>query len=267
MRYDRLRHILLSAKKPHILVIGDVILDEFIWGEVTRISPEAPVQVVSVRRQSTALGGAANVANNLAAVGCEVTILGVIGADERGSALQHALKEKRINDDALFVDRSRPTTTKTRIIAGNQHVVRIDREVTEPASAALQDSIVEYLAAHMKRFDALIVSDYQKGMLTDRVLHEALGLAKQCGIKSIVDPKRRDLSSYDQASLIKPNLKEAEAIVGRDLRTEAEVLKAALEILDRHPIEAVLITRGKDGHAARGPERLRQHRRDRPGSV
>ena len=247
MRYDHIRPILLSAKKPHLLVIGDVILDKFIWGSVDRISPEAPVQVVNIRRENIALGGASNVANNLAAIGCEVTMMGVIGADDHGKTLRDEFRGKRIHDDALFVDQSRPTTTKTRVIAGSQHVVRIDYENTDPISSALQDRIIDYLGKNVSRFDAIVVSDYQKGVLTDAVLSKGLSLAKKSDIKTIVDPKRKNFSAYRQASIIKPNLKEAGAAVGRELKTAEEVLQAAKEILETTQAENVLITRGKDG--------------------
>ena len=259
MRYDHLRSILLSGKKPHVLVIGDVILDKFIWGNVDRISPEAPVPVVNVGRENIALGGASNVAHNLAAIGCEVTMLGVVGSDDHGRTLQNEFKERHIHDDALFVDRSRPTTTKTRIITGSQHVVRIDHELTDPISEALQDQIIDYLSTHLPRFDAVIVSDYQKGVLTTKVLRNALGMTAQRGIKTIVDPKRKDFSAYGGANIIKPNLKEAEAAVGRELRTEADILQAAKEIRAKFQFEAVLITRGKEGMLLldrKGPEKI-----------
>jgi D-beta-D-heptose 7-phosphate kinase / D-beta-D-heptose 1-phosphate adenosyltransferase len=247
MRYDHIRSILLSAKKPRLLVIGDVILDKFIWGNVDRISPEAPVQVVNIRRENVALGGAANVANNLTAIGCEVTMLGVVGADDNGKVLRDEFQGKRIHDEALFVDQSRPTTTKTRVIAGSQHVVRIDYENTDPISGAIQDRIIDYLGKNVSKFDAVIVSDYQKGVLTDAVLHRVLSLAKQSNVKTIVDPKRKNFAAYRQASIIKPNLREAGVAVGRDLRTTEDVLHAAKEILETTLAEAVLVTRGKDG--------------------
>jgi D-beta-D-heptose 7-phosphate kinase/D-beta-D-heptose 1-phosphate adenosyltransferase len=247
MRYDHLRSILLSGKKQHLLVIGDIILDKFIWGTVDRISPEAPVQVVNIRREHIALGGAANVAHNIAVIGCEVTMLGVIGADDHARTLQNEFAARSIHGAALFADPSRPTTTKTRVIAGSQHVVRIDHEISTPISDALRDRIVGYLDKHISHFDAVIVSDYQKGVLTDDVLRATLGIAKRHGVKTIVDPKRKDFSAYGAATIIKPNLKEAEAVVGRELKTEGEVLQAAREILDKFGFEAVLITRGKDG--------------------
>ena len=151
MRLDHLRSALLSDNKPHLLVIGDIILDKFIWGSVERISPEAPVQVVNIRRENIALGGASNVAHNIAAIGCKVTMLGVIGADDHGKTLQNEFKAKRIHDDALFVDQSRPTTTKTRVIAGSQHVVRIDHEINDSISTALEDQIIDYLKKHISR--------------------------------------------------------------------------------------------------------------------
>ncbi len=247
MLRDNLRSILTGHARPRVLVVGDIILDKFIWGNVERISPEAPVQVVNIQRENTALGGAANVAHNLAAIDADVTLLGVIGNDENGKILRREFKNLGIRTDGLIADLSRPTTTKTRVIAGSQQVVRIDHETALPVSKPIEDRLLIYIRKNMPHFSAVIISDYQKGVLTDRVIRTTIQTAKQHGIKSIVDPKRKDFSIYAGASLIKPNLKEAEAAMGDKLKTEGELKKAAARLLKEHKFEGVLITRGREG--------------------
>ncbi|MBL7994357.1 D-glycero-beta-D-manno-heptose-7-phosphate kinase [bacterium] len=244
---DNFRRLLLHNDKPHVLVLGDVMLDKFIWGSVDRISPEAPVQIVNIQRENTALGGAANVAHNLAAIDCRVTILGVVGRDENGRTIGKKFDDYGIKKTGLFIDGTRPTTTKTRVIAGSQQVVRIDHETAGPVPAAIETQILAFLKKNIAKFNALIISDYQKGVLTDKIIRGAIRLSRKAGIKTIVDPKRKDFSIYAGSSLIKPNLKEAEAAVGRRLQTEKEVRDAASLLLEKHGFGGVLITRGKDG--------------------
>jgi D-beta-D-heptose 7-phosphate kinase/D-beta-D-heptose 1-phosphate adenosyltransferase len=247
MEKENLRNLLSSQSKKHVLVIGDIILDKFIWGNVDRISPEAPVQVVNVQRENIALGGAANVAHNLAAIDCGVTMLGVIGQDENGRTVEAELDRIGIDKSALFTDPKRPTTTKTRVIAASQQVVRIDHEITDAIPDRIENQILEYLKNNISNFAAIIISDYQKGVLTDKVILSALKLGKQNKVKTIVDPKRNDFSVYSGASIIKPNLKEAETAVNRRLRTEKDILDAGTTILQNCGCDAVLITRGKEG--------------------
>lgn len=247
MLKENLRKLLSGEKRPHLLVIGDIILDKFIWGNVERISPEAPVQVVNIQRENIALGGAANVAHNLAAIECKVTVLGVIGQDENAKTVEKEFRNIGIKTDGLFVDPLRPTTTKTRVIAGSQQVVRIDHETASPVSEEMENQLLGFLKKRLTEFDAVIISDYQKGVLTDKVILNTLHLAKQKGVKTIVDPKRKNFSIYAGASLIKPNLKEAESAVDRKLRTEKDIQDAASQLLRAHDFDGVIITRGKDG--------------------
>ncbi|MBL7960171.1 bifunctional heptose 7-phosphate kinase/heptose 1-phosphate adenyltransferase, partial [bacterium] len=170
---ENFRRLLLNNVKPHVLVMGDIMLDKFIWGNVDRISPEAPVQVVNIQRENTALGGAANVAHNLAAIDCLVTILGVIGRDENGRTIEKEFDGYGIRKTGLFIDPTRPTTTKTRVIAGSQQVVRIDHETAGPVPAAIETQILAFLKKNIAKFNAVIISDYQKGVLTDKVIQGA----------------------------------------------------------------------------------------------
>ncbi len=247
MLTEELRRLLISGTRPKVLVAGDVILDKFIWGHVERISPEAPVQVVNIDRENIALGGAGNVANNLAAMGAEVLMLSVVGSDSAGEMIRAEFDRIGMSKEGLLIDVHRPTTEKTRIIAGSQQVARVDREITEPIDRDVEDKALDYFRKHLPELDVVIVSDYHKGLLTDRLLHSILDISKQARLKTIVDPKRSDFAVYSGADTIKPNAREAEIVVGRKLRTENDFLDAAREIRRRFSCENVLITRGKDG--------------------
>ncbi|NUM80524.1 D-glycero-beta-D-manno-heptose-7-phosphate kinase, partial [bacterium] len=247
MHKDNFRKILYSDQKPKILVVGDIILDKYIWGAVDRISPEAPVQVVNVQRENIALGGATNVAHNLAVIGCDVVMLGVIGDDDHGRLLKLELAAKSVRLDGVLIDRQRPTTTKTRVVAGNQQVVRIDHEVAENISQEIENQISGYLKKHIEEFDLIILSDYKKGVLTDNIILDVLNLAKSHHVKTLVDPKRQDFAIYSGATVIKPNLKEAEIAARRKLKTKDDAIEAIKEIQQNYNAESVILTRGKDG--------------------
>ncbi len=243
---NNLRSLLLETKKPRLLVVGDIILDKFIWGHVDRISPEAPVQVVNVQKENSALGGAANVAHNLAAIGADVFLLGMIGEDEHGRALMTAAEKNGIQTKMILTDADRDTITKTRVIAGSQQIVRIDHEQTHAMAETFEKLAIKAIETAVQ-FDAIIVSDYQKGFLTDRVLKYIIDFARSKKIPCIIDPKRKDFSAYAGATLIKPNLKEAENTLGKKLTTNEDFEQAATQLLNRFQTEYVLITRGKDG--------------------
>ena len=232
-----------------VVVFGDVMLDEFVWGEVTRISPEAPVPVVDIRRESVRLGGAANVLANLIALGARASVVGVVGRDRAGEQLQAALKEGGAIDavDGLIIDESRPTTTKTRIIAHNQLVVRADRERRTPVDTATEEHLIEVLGAALREADAFVVSDYDKGAVTPRVLAEILPRAAERGIPVLVDPKIRNFDAYRPATLVTPNHHEALRLTNSEDDTDAGMAHAARLIRERLNCESVLITRGEHG--------------------
>lgn len=244
---DHCRSVITEASKKRIMVVGDIILDRFIWGRVDRISPEAPVQVVQVSRENVALGGAANVAANLAALGCEVSMVGVTGDDENGRIIASEFQRLHISATGVIKETLRPTISKTRVIAGTQQIVRIDEEIVQPIPAGIERQIANFLAKYIPQHHLVVISDYQKGALTDKILFQVIALAERYHIPSIVDPKRKDLTLYGSASLIKPNLKEAEAAWGKRIRHDADAEAAAREFRKRHGFGAVLITRGKDG--------------------
>ena len=240
--------LLRAIRNRKIVVLGDAMLDEFVWGDVSRISPEAPVPVVNVRRESVHLGGAANVLANLISLGARASVVGVVGKDAAGETLRSALRETGASqtDDLLIVDPHRPTTTKTRIIAHNQMVVRADRERRTPVDNTLAARIIELLTAAMKDADALIVSDYDKGVVTPGVLAKVLPIAYE-RLPVLIDPKLRNFDSYRPATLVTPNHHEALRLANTDEDTDEGLAQAARLIRKRVNCDAVLITRGDRG--------------------
>ncbi|MCA1633550.1 MAG: PfkB family carbohydrate kinase, partial [Acidobacteria bacterium] len=204
---ERASELVRAMSGRTVVVFGDVMLDEFVWGEVTRISPEAPVPVVDIRRESAHMGGAANVLANLRALGLGACVVGVVGGDAAGARLRAELRAAGALDPegALVTDASRPTTVKTRIIAHNQLVVRADRERRTPVDASTEAHIVAALRRMLDGADAFVVSDYDKGAVTPRVLAEILPLAFEAGVPVLVDPKMRNFDAYRPATLVTPN--------------------------------------------------------------
>jgi D-beta-D-heptose 7-phosphate kinase/D-beta-D-heptose 1-phosphate adenosyltransferase len=227
-------------------VLGDVMLDEFVWGDVTRISPEAPVPVVDVRRESIHLGGAANVLANLVALGARGSVVGVVGKDGSGERLRAGLRELGALDQGVIVDETRPSTTKTRIIAHSQLVVRADRESRTPVSAKTEDQILSFLADALTHADAFVISDYDKGVVTQRILREILPLA-YVRVPVLVDPKLRNFNFYRPATLVTPNHLEALRMSDTEDHSDDGSLHAAKVIREKLGCDAVLITRGDRG--------------------
>jgi len=230
-----------------VLVLGDLMLDQFIWGRVKRISPEAPVPVVEVERQSTAIGGAGNVVSNLVALGATAIPFGVVGADEDAERLHAAFRGIGVDTSGIVADSARPTTTKTRIIAHNQQVVRADRESRVPIAAEIEDGIIERMRDHLADADAVVVSDYSKGLLTEGLLSRALPLGRERGISICLDPKARSFASYQPVTVITPNNQEAAAASGVEITDEASLIEAGRGLLSSLDCRAVLITRGEEG--------------------
>jgi len=242
----RASEILKALPNRYILVLGDVMLDEFVWGDVTRISPEAPVPVVDVRRESVHLGGAANVLANLVALGARGSVVGVVGKDGPGDRLQTELRELGSQDGCLIVDDTRRSTTKTRIIAHSQLVVRADRESRIPVPARIEDQIIARLKEALKQADAFVVSDYDKGVVTPRILREVLPIAyEQAPV--LIDPKLRNFNSYRPATLVTPNHFEALRMSDSEDHSDDGSHMAAKIIREKLGCDAVLITRGNRG--------------------
>ena len=236
-----------KAASVRALVIGDLMLDEYLWGRAERISPEAPVQVVEVTREDLRLGGAGNVVNNLAALGCSVSVCSVIGSDENGALLRHAFEAKGVDLEGLFEDPERRTSKKTRVIAANQQIVRIDRETKAAIGEASETALLVYLSAHCSNFDVIIVSDYLKGVLTPVVLSAVCRAGRDLGIPVVVDPKGSDYGKYRGASLLTPNRKEAEIASGIAITDPEGLELAAAKLLADLGLDALLITRSEAG--------------------
>jgi len=230
-----------------IIVLGDLMLDEFIWGRVRRISPEAPVPVVEVERQSLALGGAGNVVSNLVALGARPAPLGVVGDDMDAERLRAAFERLGVSTAGLITDHTRTTTLKMRIIAHNQQVVRADRESRAPVAAEIEDQIVAQFQRELETADAVVISDYNKGLLTARVLAGALGTARARGLTVCLDPKMRSFAGYQPVTVITPNHQEAADAAGIAIEDEASLIAAGRQLLSVIDCRAVLITRGEEG--------------------
>jgi len=236
-----------AFRGKRVLVLGDVMLDRYLWGRVERISPEAPVPVVDVERETFSLGGAANVAHNLAALGAEPLLLGMVGDDAGGARLSAELARAGVRAEHLVADLERRTTVKTRIIAHQQQVVRADEEDTD----AVAGPTLRRLAAAVERLvpesDAVIISDYGKGVIEPELLRPAIALARQHRLSVSVDPKEKHFPSYQGATVITPNQLEAGQAFGKRITDEASLLEAGWGLRERLDLDCVLVTRGPDG--------------------
>ena len=241
---------ILGLKNKSILVVGDTMVDRFVWGKVSRISPEAPVPVVEVTKETQTLGGAGNVANNITSLGAKAYIITVIGDDLDGLCMKEMLESKNINTDYVIVDKQRPTTLKTRIVASNQQVVRVDKEIKGYFSGKTEVAILKNIDAVMKKVDGVIISDYAKGIVTDKVLKKIITLAKKKKIPVTVDPKVENFKKYKHITCMTPNTKEA--IEGMNaqhqgIKTDEDIAKLGKKILKLLQSQSVLITRGEKG--------------------
>lgn len=237
--------LLRLFKGIRILVIGDIVLDRYIWGKVSRISPEAPVPIVEVTSDSFLLGGAANVANNIVALGGRASVTGVIGNDRAGEVVKDLLRERNI-ELAIFED-SRPTTVKTRVIAHNQQVVRFDKEDKSTIYGKVLRKMIDYIKGSLREFDAVILSDYKKGVISKALIREVLKVSKPAKKFIAVDPKVGHFHLYKGVSIITPNLSEAAHGSGIEITDEGSLERAGRVLLKKLSCEAVLITRGEEG--------------------
>lgn len=205
---SKFQQIFNDFNRLKVLIIGDVMLDSYIWGSVDRISPEAPVPVINVKQRDFRLGGAGNVVVNVHALGATPLVISLVGDDDAAKKVRSCLKTFSISEEGLVVSNARPTPEKTRVIARHQHVVRIDDETDREASSEEEKKIIERIASLLPKSDVVIFQDYDKGTLTPNVISSTVELAKKKGIPTVVDPKRRNFLAYEQVTLFKPNLKE-----------------------------------------------------------
>ncbi len=244
---DRTRALLAAMRDRPVLVLGDVMLDEFIWGKVARISPEAPVPVVEVARESQHVGGAGNVARNVRALGGRPLLVGVVGRDAAAERIRGDLDASGVRHALIAADDGRPTTVKTRIIAHQQQIVRADRERADEISPELEQVLVSRVRDGLGQCGALILSDYQKGVITRRAMRALVALARRRRVPILVDPKVRHFALYRGVSVITPNQLEAEQATGVRIRSQADLLAAGERILKTLRCQAVLVTRGEQG--------------------
>jgi len=249
MKAERVQEILARFPQTHIMTLGDCMLDQWVWGRVTRISPEAPVPVVDVHSYSYTAGGAANVSSNLCALGAQASLIGVAGKDVQAKQLKKVLKEQGVETKGIIADPERPTTLKTRIIAHHQQVVRADLERKDQIQPRTADRLVEYIASLGVDARWLLISDYDKGLLTPYLVEKIFALARRKGFSITAGPKPANIGLFKGAYLVTLNEREASAAYGRDIDDEATLSKAGETLRRRLEARGVVITRGDKGMA------------------
>ncbi len=247
IKLKKLKEALKKLKGKKVLVVGDVIVDEFLFGEVARISPEAPVPIVELKRKLFLPGGSANTANNIKSLGGTPFLVGLIGKDQTAEELKKVLKERGIDSSFLIVSNHRPTILKTRVVAHSQQVVRVDRENKESLSPAEEKEILKKVTEIISKVDAILISDYEKGVVSVPVAQLAVKESKKKGKPLIVDTKKRDFKIFKGATALTPNKSELEKMSSLPARNEEEIKKAARSLLRRGNLKAVLVTRAEEG--------------------
>ncbi len=248
MKYNSLEEIFDAFNELTVLVIGDVMLDSYIWGSVERISPEAPVPIVSVKRRDYRLGGAANVALNVQAMGAKPILCALIGEDEAGEKLLESLDKQGMQRDGIVVTRNRPTTVKTRVIASHQHVVRVDDESDEELKLDEEKQLIKQIVEILPRCDAIIFEDYDKGVINASLIRETVTLAANASIPVVVDPKKRNFLDYKGVTLFKPNLKELREGLKMDIdAADQSTVEKAVARLKEKLSAGVMLTLSEHG--------------------
>lgn len=245
----RLLQLKKNFKGKRIAVIGDMMLDIYFWGDVKRISPEAPVPVLEVENEFYRFGGASNVALNISALNGIAEPIGVIGYDNYGTIFNSLLSEQKISHHGLIVDESRPTTSKARVIADSQHIVRIDKESKETIGKDIQNKIFDYVKSIIKNLDGIILQDYNKGVLSSSLINQLIELANKNKKLVTVDPKFNNFYEYKNVTVFKPNRKEAEDILGMKIKTDADISFAGNTLLKKLNAKNILLTLGEGGIA------------------
>jgi D-glycero-beta-D-manno-heptose-7-phosphate kinase len=246
---DRIKDLKESFKGKRIAVIGDMMLDGYYWGDVKRVSPEAPVPVLEVEEEFFRFGGAANVALNISTLGGIPIPMGIIGYDNNGTTFNALLKEFNINSEGILTDESRPTTTKTRVIADSQHVVRIDKEDKSYLNEKMQQKLFSYFESIIDSLDGIILQDYNKGVLTEKLITKIIALANQKDVLITVDPKFNNFFSYKNVTVFKPNRKEAEEKLGIKITSSDDVTFAGNKLMEKLNSKYLLLTLSEEGVA------------------
>ena len=258
---QRLEQIFSQIGGHRILILGDLMLDEYIWGNVSRISPEAPVPVVEIMNESLKLGGAANVALNVKALEDVPLLVGVVGKDRNSERLKEILNNSRISSQGVFLDENRQTTVKTRIIAHSQQVVRADRENTDELSTDMAFKLIDFIKKKIiaEKISALLIADYGKGVISLNLLNEVINFATENNIFISVDPKETHFMNYQRVSLITPNHNEAGFAYGKRIKDDKSLEEVGWGLLERLETEALLITRGEKGMSLFERNRMLTH--------
>ncbi len=256
---QRVEQLFDSFRGEKIFVIGDLMIDRYLRGRVSRLSPEAPVPVVEMDSETYHFGGAANVALNLQTLGCDPILIGLVGEDEYGRRFEQLLKDNNLSSEGIIFTRDRPTTVKTRIIGDNQHLARVDIERIVYSGEESEKKLLQRIKSLFPLGKAVILEDYNKGVLTERVIAETLSLAQVQEKISTVDPKFINFMAYRNPTVFKPNIRETSQALGKLLDDETKVEQAGFELLERLKAQSVLLTRGADGMSLFEQNRQVQH--------
>jgi len=247
MKRQQLERTFAAISAVKVLVVGDLILDEYIWGKTCRISPEAPVQVVEVESDEFRLGGAGNVVNNLLSLGCQVVVASVVGVDEDGQKLLGLIQHRGLDSAGILQSQQRTTSRKSRVLASHQQMLRIDRESTAEISAPEQSTLLEFIRQQLPDVGAVILSDYLKGVLAPELIKHVITSCREADIPIVVDPKGSDFSRYRGATLLTPNRREAEVATGTVICDEDSLHQAGTSLLTEQQLDALVLTRSEEG--------------------
>lgn len=243
----RLDELKSEFKGKKIAIIGDLMLDCYFWGDVKRISPEAPVPILELDSEFYRFGGAANVALNIVSLGATPIPIGVVGNDANSEIFKNLMEESKISSEGIIIDNERPTTIKTRVIAGTQHIVRIDRESKKYITPETEEKIIDCFLGQVKEIDGLILQDYNKGVLTPSLIKKIIEIANKHEIIITVDPKFNNFYEYTNATVFKPNRKEAADATGLAVNNKDDIIKVGEFLLEKLNAKYILITLGEDG--------------------
>lgn len=233
--------------KARIAVIGDLMLDRYLFGSVTRMSPEAPVPILDIEVTETRLGGAANVGHNIHSLSASPLLVGVVGEDNKGALLRELVEGLGFDSSGIITDPNRPTTIKSRVVAGSQQMLRVDQEKKHPISTDIEDKIIAVIEKNINSLDAIILEDYNKGVLSESLIKRVIAIAKQNNIPTFVDPKFDNFFAYQGVTVFKPNRKEMQDALGYKTKSDAEINKAGIALLEKLGAENVLLTLSEKG--------------------
>jgi len=247
MDINKFRHMIAGFKNTKVLVVGDLMLDRFVWGAVERISPEAPVPVVKITSESAMMGGASNVANNICALGASALITGIIGDDIAGGEFLQLVRKQGMNEDGIILSKKRPTIVKTRIIAQHQQVVRTDKEFVSQINSREAKKILTYIKSNMRKISAIVISDYGKGIVTRYLVKQIIKLNGEFNYPIIVDPMPMHFTYYKNTTMVTPNNHEAGESLKTEIKDEQSLVRVGKNLLKLLQANSILITRGEKG--------------------